>query len=267
MIRNAYLADQIMNDVLDARGERENEEENASATRNCEATGSQNSSSTNGDDRAALALLSLNGEASNRIMVNGQLKMVLEVVSGENGEWIASSNGHADQNESQSPNGQENEHLLNCESIGDQPLNRSDQNEPLTTKKKRTSGAWAAKQTKKKHFRYQDFYKSLPPLNQLPDRETERMNFRDELNKLIDAVDPGTKHPMTWEGIAVTICHRYPELWESNFSGCVSFIFTFLFGLFQLSNFCFLFFQANLKKLLVNRGKNIRSGATKRRAK
>lgn len=241
VIKNAYLADQIVNDVLESREEATAAKENETATSNCEAADhSQNSSTANGEDRAALTLLSLNGGAgssSSQVVVNGHLTPVLQVVADDNGDLVVNLDDQAELNESRNhPGDRENEDLLNNEPVGDQAGNRSGQaengqDEEPPTKKKRTSGAWAAKQAKKKHFHYLEFFETLPPINELPNRKTRPKEFHDELNKLIDAVDPEQKHPITWEGIAVSLCHRYPELWEKNFSGCVSFILLSIFSI------------------------------------
>ena len=127
VIKNAYLADQVVKEVLKSRDECENEKENPSASPNCEMTGSPNSSSTNGEDRAALSLLSLNGEASNRIMVNGQLAPVLQEVLSENSELVVNRDDQAGQNENRPLNDQQAENLLNCESTDDQLRNGSEQ--------------------------------------------------------------------------------------------------------------------------------------------
>lgn len=121
------MADQVVKEVLKSRDECENEKENPSASPNCEMTGSPNSSSTNGEDRAALSLLSLNGEASNRIMVNGQLAPVLQEVLSENSELVVNRDDQAGQNENRPLNDQQAENLLNCESTDDQLRNGSEQ--------------------------------------------------------------------------------------------------------------------------------------------
>lgn len=201
VVRQAYLADQIVDRVRELKADLENEKENSSL--NCEENDSE---SSRDDSRAALATVNLNGADSNRFP-NQDLTPFTQSSQDETSQSALSGDLTDRSGDLQ---------LVELDVA--QALNR-DTNEGMNgdtnggcqnVKKKRDSQAWLKKQEKKVQFRYADFFDSLPPFNTLPDREKDPKGFYNKLNEFIDAALPGSKHPITWEGIAVAICFKYP---------------------------------------------------------